>query len=160
MMTCRFCREHLPGYIARELTPAARSQVAAHIQTCNACYAAYVQQREVSGELARTLPALGGALPRLDRVWTGIQADMQQPKRAPIRHNQAGYTLIALLLMITLLVHSSLNARHFSLPTPPTPAALNTPSTPVAAVLVTYTVRFTPPVQPNHAPVMGSTDTP
>lgn len=160
MITCRVCREHLPGYIARELSHAARSQVAAHIQTCDTCYAAYVKQRELGGELARTLPALGGAHPRLDQIWAGVQADMRQPKRQPIRQEQARYSIAVLLLVIALLLPWSMRSSAFTLPTPPTPAGLATPSTPVAAVFARYTLDLTPPALSNHAPEMGATNTP
>lgn len=160
MIPCRVCREHLPGYISRELSPAARSQVAAHIETCDACYAAYVQQRELTSELTRTLPELGGARPRLDHIWAGIEADIRQPKRTTIKLDQARYSLAVLLLMIALLLPWTIRSHQFSLPTPPTPDVVNTPSTPVAISLVKAVDEITPPVQPNHAPVMGATDIP
>ena len=158
MISCRICREHLPGYISRELSTAARSQVAAHIQTCDACYAVYVQQRNLSSELARTIPALGNPLPRFDRIWAGVEADLRQPKRQPMRLDQARYTMIVLLLMIALLLPWSIRAQQFNLPTPPTPAALNTPATPIAISMAKYTLEVTP--QSNHAPIRGATDTP
>ncbi len=159
MISCRVCREHLPGYISRELTTAARSQVAEHIQTCNACYAVYVHQRELSSELSRTLPGLGSPLPSLERIWAGVEAEMRAPKRQSISLEQARYSLAVVLLVIALLLPWSIRAHQFNLPTPPTPAALNTPSTP-AVVSAKTTSEITPPVQPNHAPVRGATDTP
>lgn len=159
MIACRVCREHLPGYIARELAPAVRSQVAEHIQTCDACYAAYVHQRELSSELSRTLPGLGNPLPSLDRIWAGVEAEMRAPKRPTISFEQARYSVAVVLLMIVLLLPWSLRAHQFNLPTPPTPDTVNTPATP-AVLTAKTTSEFLPPVQPNHAPVLGATDTP
>lgn len=158
MISCRVCREHLSGYVSRELPTALRTQVAAHIDSCDACYAQYAQMREVSSELARTLPTLG--TPRMDKMWAAVESDLRHPRRETPRIDQVRYSVIVIVLLIAFLMPWTLRAQQSELPTPPTPAAGTPLGTPVAAVLVKVNDAVTPPLQSNYAPSMGATDSP
>lgn len=163
MITCRTCREHLPGYFDRDLSPKLRAEVAEHLQNCDACYAASVQQRDLSRELARSLPTLGSPVSGLDRIWSAVQADMAQPRREPELLEKARYSVVALIFIIALLLPWTVRGHRLALPPPPTPAISTPKGTPVGVAFAPYTITFsslTPPIQSNNAPELGATDTP
>jgi anti-sigma factor RsiW len=152
---------HLPGYIHRELAPELRAQIGAHLDRCVGCYAVYREQRALASELAETIPLVGRGAPPLERIWNAVQADVRHPKRAVIRHDQARYSLIVLILLAALLIPWSARGELSILPTPPTPAASSPQGTEVAySSETTLSQNLTPPLRVNYAPQAGATDTP
>ena len=159
MITCRTCREYLPGYLQRDLHPKLRAEVAAHLESCDTCYVLSVQQRD----LARSLPTVGSPVSGLDRIWSAVQADMAQPRREPEGLEKARYSVVALIFIIALLLPWTVRGQRLVLPTPPTPAVSTPKGTPVGVAFAPYTITFTsltPPIQSNNAPEPGATDTP
>ena len=86
----------------------------------------YVRQRDLSDKLTVRVPVIGQPkAPQLQKIWAGIQADMQPPKRAARRRYpyQARYGLVALAMVLVLLVPLILGNRNvpFSVPSQPAP---------------------------------------
>lgn len=163
MITCRTCRNHLPAYLHRELPPKLRAEVAEHLQDCDACYALSVQQRDLSNDLSRSLPAFGSPVSGLDRIWSAVQADMAQSRREPEVLEKVRYSIVALIFVLALLLPWTVRGQRLTLPTPPTPAVSTPRGTPVGVAFAPYTITFsslTPPIQSNNAPELGATDTP
>lgn len=159
--SCRQYRALLPGYIDRELSPKQREKFSRHLSTCAECYVAYTQQRQIVHELALSLPRVGAATaaPRLDKIRAGIMSEMRQPK-PPLRLYQARYSLVALLLIMTLLLPWSMRGQVFSLPTPPQPERIIPSGTPVVALPTAQAATLTATLQANYAPSTGATETP
>jgi predicted anti-sigma-YlaC factor YlaD len=157
-LTCQGCRAKLPAYLHRELNPRLRRRVAAHLNNCPSCYAAYRQQQEMARELDAMLP--GFARPdraQLGRVWAAVQADMHQPRRSFRPVFRARYSLGVVALLVTLALPWMLGnqSRALALPMPPTPADANLQETPpVANATAAATAEapdasaHTPPLQP------------
>ena len=163
---CRQCRELLPGYIHRELTPKQRERVSRHLTICPGCYVAYTEQRQLVRELAYSLPRLGGDAPRLDKMRAAVMAEMERPAPPRLRLDQARYGLVALILMTALLLPWSMRQRSYPLPTPPQPETITPQGTAVVAV-PTETATLTATLQSNYAPpsvaneaTAAATDTP
>ncbi len=162
--SCRQYRVLLPGYVERELTPKQRERVSRHLSACAECYEAYAEQRQITRELTTSLPRVGardaaGQAPRLDKIRAGVMAEMRQPK-PPIRLDHARYSLVVLMLMVTLLLPWSMRGQAFSLPTPPQPEQTTPQGTPVVYVPSTDAVTLTATLQANYAPLPGATETP
>lgn len=164
--TCRQCRELLPGYIQRELTPKQRERVSRHLTSCPECYVVYSDQRQLVRELTNSLPRLGSDAPRLDKMRAAVMAEMARPAAPRARLDQARLGLVALILVATLLLPWSMRSRSFALPTPPQPETLTPQGTAVVA-LPTETATLTATLQTNYAPFraspaanIGATDTP
>jgi anti-sigma factor RsiW len=121
--TCNDCRSHLIGYLHQQLSPRKRRQVAQHLQSCAACYADYIAQRDLARELTSSVPALGQpAAPDLSRVWIAIQRDMSRSD--PVRRRYLGhYGIACLILALTLLLPWSLGQQHIALAVPRQPSA-------------------------------------
>ncbi len=163
MITCRTCRQYIPGYLQRDLPPSLRAEVAEHLQDCDACYALSVQQRDFSRELTHSLPSVGSSVSGLDRIWSAVQADMAHPRREPAALDRARYGIVALIFVIALLLPWTVRGQRLALPTPPTPAVSTPRGTPVGVAFAPYTITFsslTPQLQSNNAPELGATDTP
>lgn len=134
MIACRYCRVHLDAYLSGELAPPARRRVAVHLDQCAACYAAYVQRREVARELRRSLPLVGYSKePDFGQVWLRVQAEVPQGSSHPVQ-----YGLAALLLALMLLVPFTMGHRDVAaaLPTQPAPQLIDASQTPARAVAI------------------------
>jgi anti-sigma factor RsiW len=123
---CRYCKSRLTAYIQGELAPKSRRRIARHLDECSSCYMEYVRQRDLSDQLAVRVPVIGQPkAPQLQKIWAGIQADMQPPKRTARRRYpyQARYGLVALAMVLVLLVPLILGNRNvpFSVPSQPAP---------------------------------------
>jgi anti-sigma factor RsiW len=160
---CHRCRERLPAFIHRDLSPRARRRIAAHLDCCPACETEYRRQRELSHLLASEIPALGRRnAGGLERVWLGIRTG----KTVQRRRFHKRYGAAALLTLAALILPSVLSAapRATSVPTPATPAANSAPivsGTPqfagvsawgIADVLLDLPPGVTLPAQPRYAP--------
>jgi Putative zinc-finger len=131
MLACKKCQAKLVAFIHHELTPTQRRQVALHLDSCETCYAIYVQQQDLAQNLAQMLPHIGqGQQAQYDRVWAAVQQNIVQPRRSttpyPARY---GFAVLAFTLM--LLIPLTLGNQNLPLvvPTPPAPLLLQaTPS--------------------------------
>ncbi len=161
MVNCRECRSNLVAYLHRELSPARRREIALHLDTCQGCYAAYIEQRDLSHELAQILPRLGNAsAPHFERVWNAFQAE-RAGGRTPDAAYPARYGLAALLFMLALLFPWSLNRGEIIMaapPTQPSPALQTITATP--GVARPAAVSQTPGAAPHQAPLVDATSTP
>jgi anti-sigma factor RsiW len=162
--SCRQYKALLPGYIERELSPKQRERVSRHLSSCAECYVAYTEQRQIVRELAISLPRIGashgeGQAPRLEKIRAGVMSEMRQPKPT-VRLYQARYSLVALILIVTLLMPWTMRGQAFPLPTPPQPEQVNPPGTPVVALPTADAATLTATLQSNYAPQPGATDTP
>jgi anti-sigma factor RsiW len=158
-LSCRQCRKLLPGYIGRELTPKQRERVSRHLNTCAECYVALTDQRQLSNELAYSLPRIGASEPRLDKIRAGIMAEMRQPApsksggQVRLIRTQARYSLAALVLMVALLLPWSIQSRAFALPTLPQPETVTPQGTPVVFAVATESApTLTATLVSNYAP--------
>lgn len=154
---CRYCRAHLDAYIAGELPPSARWRVAAHLDRCAACYAAYAQQREVVRELRRALPIIGrGHPPDFEYVWLNAQRELPRSSRDSIQ-----YGLAALLLVVLLVVPFTIGYHDIAaaLPTQPAPHRLDEDRTPANAATQTRTVTAGPPAATLSPPTFSTPPT-
>jgi anti-sigma factor RsiW len=162
--TCRECRALLPAYIDRELAPAARSRVSAHLDDCDRCHAEYTRQRALAADLRAGLPALG----RLDAaraglLWSAVQTDLASPRRAALPVGQARMSLVVLLMAAALLLPwlvSTGRLAALSLPLPPTPVsadalATDAPLAPEARAPQAVVFHVTPPGAPEYAPTQA-----
>jgi hypothetical protein len=162
--TCRECRALLPAYIDRELTPAARSHVSAHLDACDRCHADYTRQRALAADLRAGLPALG----RLDTartglLWSAVQSELAVPRRAALPVGQARMSLVVLLMAAALLLPWLVSAGRLaalSLPLPPTPGsegvlATDAPLAPEAHGQQAIVFHVTPPGAPEYAPTQA-----
>ncbi len=164
--TCRHCRALLPGYIQRELTPKQRVWVSRHLNECDECYVACMEQRQLVRELSTSIPRIGtrGESPPFDALRAAVLAQVAQPGK-PARSMQrmgvdyARYSIAVLLLVVVLLLPLSTRGRTFNVPTPPTPDQSLPQGTAVAA-LPAESATLTATLQPNYAPFLGATDTP
>lgn len=107
MTTCTHCQEHLLTYIHDEAPPRLRRKIAAHLRTCEACYALYVRERDTAHELSQELTLFGGASkPELDTMWASIQNELTAPPTPPTHTVsygwQRGMVLAALLVLCML----------------------------------------------------------
>ena len=162
--SCRQYRALLPGYIERELSPKQRERVSRHLSTCAECYMAHTEQRQIARELAISLPRIGAARAgeqalRLEKIRAGVMHEMRQPK-PPMRLYQARYSLVALILIVTLLMPWTMRGQAFSLPTPPQPEQIDPPGTPVVALPTADAATLTATLQANYAPQPGATEAP
>lgn len=177
-LNCNDCRGFLPAYISRTLPPLPRQKVAAHLDSCETCYAAYVQQRDIERELTQQVPLIGRAdSPRLNRIWTAVQGEMARPRRAALRRIPARYHLVTIVAIVGLLLPSlgfqALHQRQMALalPVQPTPTeTIEVTSQTVAMATAECACwleaasveapEFTVPAQPNYAPNISGTQVP
>lgn len=177
-LNCTDYRAYLPAYIERELSPLMRRRVGAHLDRCESCYTAYVQQREVSRELRQQVPLIGRAdAPRLNRIWTAVQGEMACPRSSAFRRIPARYQITTIILVVGLLLPSlGFQAlRHgqvvMALPVPPTPTETTEKTSQAVAMATaqcaclteiasTEAPEFTLPAQPNYAPDLNATQVP
>lgn len=180
---CQTCRAQLPAYAARELPLSERRTVAAHLDSCPRCNAEYKRLRDVQGELARTLPALGIADARgLARIWSAVQHEVKRPRRTPWQRYPRRLSVAVMFVFAALLIPIALGGQRLALalPFPPTPITSNVGETPaetapseaselanrtptqIAFGAALLTIQVTPPAQPNYAPylAMGATKPP
>ncbi|MFN8378766.1 MAG: zf-HC2 domain-containing protein [Anaerolineae bacterium] len=168
-ITCHDCRVLIPAYIDRELARSSRSKVAAHLDTCDHCYAEYVRQRDMQAELRVDLPALGRLEPaRAGAIWRSVQSELISPRRTVWPFGQRRVGMLAVLITAALLLPWLLSPGRLaalSLPVPPTPATVNAAATDAPLVSLLPTAEFgislpvTPPSQPEYAPTQAADQT-
>ena len=159
-MSCRECRELLPGYIQRELSPKQRERVSRHLSACSECYAVYVGQRVVVRELAISVPRIGGDHPPLDRIHSAVMSELATPKAQHSGLYHARYSLAALVLMVSLLLPWTFRSYASAPPTPPRPENVTPQGTAVISSPPTEAATLTATLQANYAPLVGVTETP
>ncbi len=138
MLTCEQCQSKLVAYLHRELDPLERRQVARHLDTCETCYALYLQEYELAQNLGEIVPLIGqGRQPRFDRMWSAIQQDIAHPRRA-VKRYPAHFGLAALAVTIMLLIPLVLGKQSLPLRPPatqPSPIVMRaTPSSTETAI--------------------------
>jgi anti-sigma factor RsiW len=141
---------NLVAYIHHELPPKKRYQVSRHLDQCEKCYAVYMQQQDLTQDLARSTPSVGQAdKVTLNRVWMAVQQDIQQPRRA-VRPYSARYGVVALVAVFMLLIPLTLGNQNLPLALPatqPSPLVLQlTPSSTDSAesALTAFEISLTP----------------
>lgn len=106
-----YCKRHLSAYVDGDISPTVRRRMARYIDTNPRCAELYRQYRAVSCEIAATLPAFGRPdTAGLDRIWSGIQAEIN-PRPVPLRQHvqyrlryAVGVLVVFALVWIPLLV--------------------------------------------------------
>lgn len=165
MYSCQEYQHKIIAYLHEELAPPLRQKVARHIDECVACYAYYVRQRDLARELEMRMSLVGHAKPtQLRRVWSSIQADMEQP-RMQVRF-RLRYGVAALIFMLALILpwktQSRVAARFIPLqPVPVVEAATKTPALSLlklSATLIAYPEDKQ--LTPTRAPVPNTFVTP
>ena len=147
-MDCRFCEAHLVAYINSQLSVNARSRIARHIDECESCYAAYMNERDMARELEMRVPLVGtnvgiGTNAAFARMWSAVQAEIP-PSPAPVTSMgwrwsyQLRYSLAALVFMLALLLPWTMEQHKIglSLPIPPEPSLAIERGTPAPVVAV------------------------
>lgn len=157
-LSCQNCRAKLPAYLHRELNPRLRRRVAAHLNNCPACYAAYREQQDIARELQDMLPAFGQTdSVQLGRMWSAVQTEMAQPQRRfqPVFRARYSLGVVALLVALALPWMLGGQSRALALPMPPTPAGTGLQETPPVTNATTAATAeapeasaHTPPLQP------------
>ena len=150
-----YCRRRMVAYLNGELSPAARRRMARYIDESPACYAEYRRQRGLHEHLKASLPPFGTpSRPQLDRMWSGIQREMQRPRSAGWRQYPTRYGVLACLVALVLMLPVTILPGVFDgtgaapmLPTQPAPQL------PVAllAAVTEAPAQQTPAPQPTQA---------
>jgi len=148
MISCKHCQKHLVAYINHELSPKMRNQVSQHLDQCEACYALYLQHKQVTYELRRVLPLLGkNRPPTFDRVWAAARLD---EARRTTNYYPLRYGMAMLAITLLLLIPFALGRTNQVLaepPTQPAPLLRVTPNVTAATeegVSVAYEISQTP----------------
>ena len=96
----------LTAYIHDELPAHLRARVTRHLESCDACYAAMVQERELARLLDASIATLGTPRPeQLARLLPGILAEVARPSPPRQPRSLPGFGLaLVLSLMLALLV--------------------------------------------------------
>ena len=119
MIRCQAVQARLAAFIHGELPLKVRRRVAAHLERCAKCRAAYQRQRELVRELERELPRVGQAESKhLARVWSRVQNELNTPTPRPALRYRTSYGVVALLLLLIVSVPYALSLDDPS----PTPA--------------------------------------
>jgi anti-sigma factor RsiW len=159
-LTCHECRTLLVGYINGELTQKRRWRVGQHLNECAACYARYVEQRNLAHDLRTDLNLIGQpSRPQLSHIWSSIQSDMRRAQPFQPRFRRR-YGIAVLVLVLSLLLPWSLGGDAFVLavPLPAVPASLagSAPVTGTPALKQTVALLLTdariPPAETPSAP--------
>lgn len=167
MMNCHQCQKHLVAYIHDEATPRIRRRVAAHLDTCESCYAAYVRERDASTQMTQDLAWFGQPdNAQLTDIWANVQGTWNQPTQRQRAYRwQHGLMMAAMVLLSVLPWSLNVgNLVHVPVPFQATPAVSpqNTPQgTAVGVVRVAFDVNTptedvlppTPTSTPPMAPV-------
>lgn len=102
---CQHCRAQLVAYVNGELGHRRARRVAGHLRTCDACYAAYVRERDTGRALTHDLALLGRPdVAQLNGLWANIEAQLAAP---PTRTAQTpawahGLVGVALAMLVAL----------------------------------------------------------
>lgn len=131
MMHCWKVQSRLVAYIHAELEPQERHQVARHLEDCERCYAAYLQQLGLTRELEQTVPLMGaGHRPDFRRVWSAVQTEAVRVRTAS-RPESLHYALAALIVAALFVIPLTFGGNEFTFALPPTqPAPLMARATP------------------------------
>jgi anti-sigma factor RsiW len=137
--TCRYCEARLTAFIHGELPLKARRRIARHLDECPTCYARYLRRRDLADELSRHIPRIGQPeRGQLQRVWSGIQAEMTPTPRALYLRRSPRYGLVTLVLLLVMLLPLTMgnqNVAFSSVPTQAFPAAASTGTPKIQGVL-------------------------
>lgn len=99
--------DKLVAYIHDELPPGERTRVVAHLETCEMCRAALVEEEALAAQLAAQLPPLTHPRPgQLMNLWPAIAARLGESKlpRTNLAHKSIfGMALTASLLCMLLV---------------------------------------------------------
>jgi anti-sigma factor RsiW len=158
-ITCNQCQTHLLAYHHNELPPRRARAVSAHLQDCDACYAAYVGTRDADRQFTHDLHTPQPSDAQLDAIWGGIQAELAAPSRPPRRAFPSGAAVATLAVMFALLWTMQTSsfttaAMPFGLTPavePETPALNRDTTRTVALVVATENAIF---VTPTHTPAV------
>jgi len=121
MISCKQCQKHLVAYINHELSPKMRNHVSQHLDRCETCYALYLQHKQVTYELRRTLPLVGNNRPpAFDRVWAAARLDAV---RRTTNYYPLRYGMAMLAITLLLLIPFALGRTNQVLAEPPTQPA-------------------------------------
>lgn len=131
MMHCWKVRSRLVAYIHGELQPHERHLVARHLEDCETCYAAYLQQLELTRELEQVVPFVGADYrPDFKRVWAAMQSETIHSRSAP-RLQSLHYGLAALIVAALFFIPLTFGGNEVTFASPPTqPAPLTVRATP------------------------------
>lgn len=166
-ISCRECRSLLAAYTERSLERGRRSQVAAHLDTCDRCHAGYARQRDLMADLRSDLPALGRLeASRSGALWRSVQHDLMSPRRVALPFGQRRISLLAVLIAAALVLPWLLSPGRLaalSLPLPPTPVSASLSATDAPADEQARTAEtamlITPPSRPEYAPTQAAAGT-
>lgn len=105
----RYCKARMAAYLDGELSLDARRRVSRYIDECPDCYREYVRHRELRRELSYRMPLFG--MPRtgqLERIWAGIQENVQNTSGYARPRYDIRYSLVALALALAFLLPMAL----------------------------------------------------
>ena len=160
MISCQQTQRNIDAFIRRDLAPRLHWQIAKHIDTCESCYAAYNQRKQLMFELKRVVPIMSsGKLPAFEEVWQATQAEK-------LRHTTSRYSMrygmvmifVTVLILLPFAVGKS-NHVFAEPPTQPPPLVRITPdgaAATQASVLVAFDIQQTP--VPARPPVTSTLD--
>lgn len=143
-LRCHEMQGRLPAYARREISAAARQDIARHIESCPDCYRAYASLRAETRSVAQPLRQFGQPdNATIKRLWTNIQAELAAPIPArllpPAQQPVYRAGLIAAFLMALLVLPFSLGRAYSGtyVPTQPKPhtVVLATPEADIHPVL-------------------------
>ena len=164
MSDCRKCQHDLVAYIHHELSPARRQRVAKHLDTCNTCYALYLQHQRLARQMKQDVPLIGqGHRPAFERIWAGIQ---QEVPRSAFKTYSTRYSLAAVVVMLMLIVPMTMGNGNIPAASPATqPAPLvaqMTPSVTESNTINSLEISLTPEAKPPkiNAPSLDAISTP
>lgn len=166
-LNCRQTRRALSAYVTGELNPRRRALVAQHLLTCESCDAIYQAQKQVSRELAASVPLVGKGSEsgRFELMWREITAQIAVAPRPKISAQRLATGVTALLVGVIVALAWSPREADAGIPTPPTAVeGVAAGGTPVAVAFspeqAEASATQTPPLKSNYAPLAGATDTP
>jgi hypothetical protein len=113
------------------MQPHERHVVARHLEDCERCYAAYLQQLDLTRELEQVVPFVGADYrPDFKRVWAAMQAATVRPHPSP-RLQSLHYGLAALIVAALFFIPLTFGGSDLTFASPPTqPAPLTARATP------------------------------
>lgn len=131
-MRCKYCQSRLVAYIHNELPLKQRREVAQHLDTCETCYAVYLQQQDLVHELTVAVPRVGAGSHKADfkAVWMAMHNRAEHTKSSSSSYS-VRYGLAALVVTLLFLIPLTMGGHNITLAAPPTqPAPLTLRATP------------------------------
>ncbi len=161
MISCKQCQKHLVTYVHHELPPKLNRKVAQHLDRCETCYSAYMEQKRLVTELRRSVPVVGnGRVPSFERFRTAarLESTRRMTSYYPLR-----YGMVMVVVTVLLLIPFALGKSNQVFAGPPTqPAPLVRVSVNVTAAIqegvsVAFEINQTP-AAPARPPVILPVD--